>query len=49
MSDREQYPVAPKDVKERREWMRRRNAAIQGRGLRPTNGIDFGRGDRKGR
>ncbi len=45
---REQYLGAPSDPVERREWMNRRNAAIQD-GVAPVNGIDFGRGDRKGR
>ncbi len=47
--ENEQYPAAPKDTLERRAWFGRRNRALQELGARPVNGIDFGRGDRKGK
>ncbi len=58
---REQYPSAPpvekgregdgpsKEALERRAWMNRRNQALQRLGAKPKDGINFGKGDRKGK
>ncbi len=55
MSRREQYPAAPavqkgtrnlvptEEGKRRREWMNKRNEAIQRAGYKPPDGVTFGR------